>query len=384
MQVLPARSPAFQSRAGASTEGEVLVVVERAHSRDVPQGDAFRTVTTLVAAPAGGSECEVRVRTGVEEVGAGLSGLVGGVIRTRARDDASDAARKSLRVLCARAREARGGPRERDHAVAGAGGASLEYADGEDADDEGGMDAQCMRYAGNKPPLLNPANVSNMLTFVLMVVGLVMRLAVLDVDEWDTASATPWRYVLAFGLMGFAGGVTNELAIKMLFDHVGFEEGWSLPGSGIIPKQFEGIRDTVKRMIVETFFDRAFLERELRSLLARYAGAEAIEVQLRALLESDEFVEVMDRRMADLAVDPNAGKAKKIITTFGVGGKQLRALTRAFLPEIAGEVCVCARARARAHTHTRAHTRVRAHIPCTHTHTHTHTHMPSRANAHAS
>lgn len=53
------------------------------------------------------------------------------------------------------------------------------------------------------------------------------------------------RYILAFGLFGFAGGVTNWLAITMLFEEVP-----GLYGSGIIPKQFKQIKATLKLMIM--------------------------------------------------------------------------------------------------------------------------------------
>ena len=41
-------------------------------------------------------------------------------------------------------------------------------------------------------------------------------------------------------MFGFSGGITNWLAIKMLFDRVPF-----LIGSGVITKQFKEIRQTV-------------------------------------------------------------------------------------------------------------------------------------------
>ena len=53
------------------------------------------------------------------------------------------------------------------------------------------------------------------------------------------------RYILAFGLFGFAGGITNWLAVKMLFDEIP-----GVYGSGIIPKQFKQIRNTIKEMIM--------------------------------------------------------------------------------------------------------------------------------------
>ena len=79
------------------------------------------------------------------------------------------------------------------------------------------------------------------------------------------------NYVLSVGLFGFAGGITNWLAIKMLFDRIpGTRPGceirsciytcsmstiWlhihiyavvGLTGSGVIPRRFKEIRNTVK------------------------------------------------------------------------------------------------------------------------------------------
>eukprot|EP00494_Astrolonche_serrata_P011523 UN11608 len=47
----------------------------------------------------------------------------------------------------------------------------------------------------------------------------------------------------------FAGGVTNWLAVTMLFDEIPF-----LYGSGVIPRRFKEIRQAVKKVIMEKFF----------------------------------------------------------------------------------------------------------------------------------
>ena len=67
--------------------------------------------------------------------------------------------------------------------------------------------------------------------------------------------------MFAFGLFGFAGGITNWLAVKMLFDEVP-----GLIGSGVIPKRFEEIRRAVKKTIMKTFFDKKFIEKCVASV----------------------------------------------------------------------------------------------------------------------
>lgn len=74
---------------------------------------------------------------------------------------------------------------------------------------------------------------SNACTFALMLVGVFMK---------SFGDAGPYtRWVLAAGVFGFAGGITNWLAVHMLFERVP-----GLYGSGVIPLRFVEIRETVK------------------------------------------------------------------------------------------------------------------------------------------
>jgi len=79
-------------------------------------------------------------------------------------------------------------------------------------------------------------NVSNLISFGLLGVGLFARMEGVAGGGW----------VLAVGLFGFAGGMTNWLAVKMLFDRVPL-----LYGSGVIPTRFREIRQAVKDAIME-------------------------------------------------------------------------------------------------------------------------------------
>ncbi len=61
--------------------------------------------------------------------------------------------------------------------------------------------------------------------------------------------------ILSAGLFALSGGVTNWLAVKMLFDRIP-----GLVGSGIIPARFREIRAEIKDLIVTHFFS----EKDLR------------------------------------------------------------------------------------------------------------------------
>ena len=61
------------------------------------------------------------------------------------------------------------------------------------------------------------------------------------------------------GLFAFSGGITNALAVKMLFDRIP-----GLVGSGVIQHRFTEIREEIKRLILDEFFTEENLERFLR------------------------------------------------------------------------------------------------------------------------
>ena len=73
-------------------------------------------------------------------------------------------------------------------------------------------------------PHLNKGSISNLATFSVMLLGMLLSAATRGDPEDcalpETFGQAVARWVLAAGLFGFAGGITNWLAIKMLFDRV--------------------------------------------------------------------------------------------------------------------------------------------------------------------
>merc|ERR1719331_703272 len=110
-------------------------------------------------------------------------------------------------------------------------------------------------WADHKEPpcwdvtMWNKGDYSNVATAVVLIIGLVMRTSL----GARNASA---GFILAFGLFGFAGGITNWLAVKMLFDRIP-----GLVGSGVIPNRFREIRGALKDTIMRSFFDEHHLQR---------------------------------------------------------------------------------------------------------------------------
>lgn len=90
----------------------------------------------------------------------------------------------------------------------------------------------------------------------------------------------------ALGLFGFSGGITNWLAVKMLFDRVPY-----LAGSGVITKQFKEIRQTVMDTVLETFFDAAFLGKYIADKAVQMENSDFLRSRIAKILDSAEVDE---------------------------------------------------------------------------------------------
>ena len=93
--------------------------------------------------------------------------------------------------------------------------------------------------------------------------------------------------VLSTGLFAFSGGVTNWLAIHMLFERVPF-----LYGSGVIPTRFEEFKSGIKALIVNEFFTKEniqrFFDESKTSSLENLAGSIDFERVFLGLIEAIE------------------------------------------------------------------------------------------------
>lgn len=89
-----------------------------------------------------------------------------------------------------------------------------------------------------------------------------------------------WYYkpVLNIGTYAFSGAITNWLAIYMLFERVPF-----LYGSGIIEKNFETFKGSIKNMVMEQFFSQEHIQQFLNS--------EEKKINLTPVLESLDMTE---------------------------------------------------------------------------------------------
>jgi uncharacterized membrane-anchored protein YjiN (DUF445 family) len=69
------------------------------------------------------------------------------------------------------------------------------------------------------------------------------------------------------GIFALSGGITNWLAIHMLFEKVPL-----LYGSGVVPNRFEEFKAAIKCLIVEQFFTREHMEKIFKENTSQAAG----------------------------------------------------------------------------------------------------------------
>lgn len=96
--------------------------------------------------------------------------------------------------------------------------------------------------------------------------------------------AVPYQYhdaLLYTGLFALSGAVTNQLAIHMLFEKVPL-----LYGSGVIEKNFDTFKVSIKNMIMKQFFTK--------EQLGDFFAKEERKINLAPLVENTDFSPAFD------------------------------------------------------------------------------------------
>jgi len=122
---------------------------------------------------------------------------------------------------------------------------------------------------------------TNLIALFIVIIGLFMN-------------GVPAEYVLNTGLFALSGGITNWLAVHMLFERVpGFY------GSGVIPARFEEFKGGIKALVMEQFFSTENLESFFSKLTAagpdkeQKSGLERIIARIDLDAAFDSLVEVI-------------------------------------------------------------------------------------------
>ena len=150
----------------------------------------------------------------------------------------------------------------------------------------------------------NKGDWSNLIAFLLMLSGIIC----VQIDSGNFF----FRYLLSFGLFGFAGGITNWLAVKMLFDKIPF-----LYGSGVIPRQFKVIREEVKKTIMKTFFDSEYLESYINDRAKGLMGELKLGDRIKAGMEKPEFDKTLIDKLTEMSAKPEGMLIQTMAQMFG-------------------------------------------------------------------
>jgi uncharacterized membrane-anchored protein YjiN (DUF445 family) len=180
-------------------------------------------------------------------------------------------------------------------------------------------------------PYMNKGSISNCATFSIMLVGMLLKAATAGTEcgAARTFGQECARWILAAGLFGFAGGITNWVAIKMLFDRV-----CNLPGSGVIPRRFKEIRQVIKDTIMKTFFDGPYLEAYMNKKMASLATELNLGPKLKELLETPEVDEMVTKALEELGNKPEG----TMIMMMGIMPIQLKPLIIPMVSSMADDI----------------------------------------------
>ena len=99
---------------------------------------------------------------------------------------------------------------------------------------------------------MNKSLLTNLLAGLVVVIGIVVP--------------SPSDVVFMTGLFALSGGLTNWLAVHMLFEKIPF-----LYGSGVVPTRFEEFKAGIKVLIIQEFFSREHVERFLSNADANFS-----------------------------------------------------------------------------------------------------------------
>ncbi len=120
---------------------------------------------------------------------------------------------------------------------------------------------------------LDKSLITNLVALLLVFAGLMV-------------SPPQQSYVLNTGLFALSGGITNWLAIHMLFEKVpGFY------GSGVIPLRFEEFKLAIRKLIMDQFFNKTNLDKFFQDATEI---ADRLEVEIIASIDRLDLDQVFE------------------------------------------------------------------------------------------
>nr|XP_058971401.1 uncharacterized protein LOC131797741 isoform X1 [Pocillopora verrucosa] len=151
--------------------------------------------------------------------------------------------------------------------------------------------------------------VSIVVTFFLFITGVILDTVFKQKNEQKVIK-TACEVLMAAGLFGFTGGVTNWVGIKLIFNRI--------PGlffSGAIIKNFVTARKLMANFILEAFFSPSQVRNYINDKKRTYLTAEQIDYQLEKLLNSRIAEDVIHEQLEVLMGTPEGLKLRMLGVT---------------------------------------------------------------------
>ncbi|RMX50193.1 hypothetical protein pdam_00004800 [Pocillopora damicornis] len=122
-----------------------------------------------------------------------------------------------------------------------------------------------------------------------------------------TVIKTACEVLMAAGLFGFTGGVTNWVGIKLIFNRI--------PGFGAIIKNFVTARKLMTNFILEAFFSPSQVRNYINDKKRTYLTVEQIDYQLEKLLNSRIAEDLIHEQLEVLMGTPEGLKLRMLGVT---------------------------------------------------------------------
>lgn len=136
----------------------------------------------------------------------------------------------------------------------------------------------------------------------------------------------PWREpVLSMGLFALAGGLTNWLAIHMLFEKMP-----GLYGSGVIVAKFTAFRQAIEDLVMQQFFHPAQINRFIDDLHSQ----ESAHLNLQAIIEAADLTPAWQSLIETIKASSFGG----MLSMLG-GDKALEPLKKPFSIKMQNALC---------------------------------------------
>eukprot|EP00116_Pleurobrachia_bachei_P006749 sb/3467011/ len=170
-------------------------------------------------------------------------------------------------------------------------------------------------------------NVSLVLSVIIVTMG---SLCLFVTDVTNVQSQAAGRYLMSIGLFAFSGGLTNWIAIQMLF--------YKIPlvyGSGVLHNRYKNIRRAMKDMILGTFFQPEFLNTYIPQKLREAVSEADLEMKINAFLTSDTGQRMIDEKLDKMANSPDGRLAETMVVNVGKFKPVVKPVIVSFLSDLA-------------------------------------------------